>query len=618
MKKTVFNILFTTISVLFLSSNSKIFSQGYNTFSTDNHAYSLSIYQDDAIIEKNRDGFVLYIRQKGQTKGIELFINTESDKVSALYKNNSYSEKSAIKMSNTIDHPKLGNAFYTFIPNYVYLDSSNSGNIFQITDNMSITLRAYVENNNKKIAYQYNKIILKTKPEMNTQPYLDLESVERDGSLYIFNLSYSGGDRGDYAFYVREGATSRQYKLIPTIFGEDKDDNMAIILANTYKTDLGKVLKIQAYFKELPQDRYLAFNVFNKEGETKSLPVDYIIPGSRIIIAPEPPPLPPVEETRPAQLRPITEAEQENNDEDNNQIVIITEEVIVENTFDDEVIIPNVVNSAISIEANTEETSDNLVLNSIINEENSSILIVEEEERDEASIVLEEDEPIIIIEDITGIEPIIIIEDEILNAPQADDEYSYDNDTVTTFNNMQRTLDMKLNYIYSPNDLTNKITSSILENNTSSIDIVIVLDTTQSMDESIIAIKQHINSLTKSVFMKYENARIGFVLFRDENERYITKKIDFSDDPIAIAREVKYFAAFGGGDKSEPIYEALHEAITQFDYKAQTKMILLITDAPSKVIGNATLESTDKLIKDMKIKVETMILPRKDKHNIYN
>ena len=617
MKKAVFNILFTTISVLFLSSNSKIFSQGYNTYSTDNYAYSLSIYQDDAIIEKNRDGFVLYIRQKGQTKGIELFINTQSDKMSALYRDNSYSKESAIRMSNTINHPELGNAFYTFIPNYVYLDESNNGNAFQITDNMSITLQAYIENNNEKIAYQYDKIILKTKIDITTQPYLTLESIERDGALYIFNLSYSGGDRGDYAFYVREGATSRQYKLIPTIFGESQNDNMAIILANTYKTDLGKVLKVKAYFKELPTDRYLAFNVFNKEGETKSLPVDYIIPGSKIIVAPEPPPLPPVEESRPAQLRPITEAEQEDND--NNQVVIITEEVIVENDVNNEVIIPTIINNVVSVETNTEEADDednNLVLSSI-NEENSSILIVEEEERDEASIILlEEDEPII-IEDIVDVDPIIIIEEDI-PTPKANNEYSYDNDTVSTFNNMNRTLDMKLNYIYSPNDLTSKITSSILENTTSSIDIVIVLDTTHSMNESIMDIKEHINSLTQSVFMKYETARIGFVLFRDENEKYVTKKIDFSNDPSAIAREVKYFSAFGGGDKSEPIYEALNEAITQFDYNAQTKMILLITDAPGKVTGNATLESTEKLMKNIGIKMETMILPKKDKQDFYN
>ncbi|MCZ9966172.1 hypothetical protein [Brachyspira hyodysenteriae] len=47
------------------------------------------------------------------------------------------------------------------------------------------------------------------------------------------------------------------------------------------------------------------------------------------------------------------------------------------------------------------------------------------------------------------------------------------------------------------------------------------------------------------------------MLYRDVKDTYLNKKIDFSDNINFINREDDYFYAAGGGDKAEPMYEAL-------------------------------------------------------------
>ena len=181
---------------------------------------------------------------------------------------------------------------------------------------------------------------------------------------------------------------------------------------------------------------------------------------------------------------------------------------------------------------------------------------------------------------------------------------------IRDFDDIENEFNKNLNYVESPSSLPSKISDALLNYEEDSISIVIVMDSTQSMGDSISAMKYYINTLTKDLFAKYDEAKIGFVLFRDVGEAYITKKIDFMEDPLSIAHEVKYFYATGGGDKAEPIYEAIDVALKGFDFNSKVNKILVITDAPPKVISDVNVHSTSKLAKSLNVELETLLLPK--------
>ena len=65
---------------------------------------------------------------------------------------------------------------------------------------------------------------------------------------------------------------------------------------------------------------------------------------------------------------------------------------------------------------------------------------------------------------------------------------------------------------------------------TDSFDIVIVLDTTNSMKNSIEQLKKDLAKELQELFNTQENIRVGFMLFRDYRQQYLTKALPFSSD----------------------------------------------------------------------------------------
>ena len=580
MKIIIKVLLLSIVSSLYINTNNKILAQNYTIYTTDNVIYPIVIEQSDIAIDKNGEGYYIYVRKKGPTDGVNLLIEAENGAKLELYRNTSFNPNSSIKLVDTVTHPLLGESYYTLIPNYVYANTLSGLKIVDVIENMPIVAQSFVNDSNGNIVSSLdNNIVLQVKEDIITSPYLKLESVKKEGNIYSFILSYSGGKDGQYAFYVREGYTSVQYKKIPILWTYAQNDNNAIILNDTYKNELGKVLQIKVFFEELPEERYLAFNVFDKEGQTRTLPVDYTIPASLVITPPPAPTLPEIEETRPAPVRPISENDDIGNDDENIEEVTIITGVVIE----------------------------------------EPIIVVETPVIEEPIIVVEIpviEEPIIVVET-----PVIVIkkEEPMIEQqqpapqrviPNAGGNYEFDMEIIRDFDDIENEFNKNLNYVESPSSLPSKISDALLNYEEDSISIVIVMDSTQSMGDSISAMKYYINTLTKDLFAKYDEAKIGFVLFRDVGEAYITKKIDFMEDPLSIAHEVKYFYATGGGDKAEPIYEAIDVALKGFDFNSKVNKILVITDAPPKVISDVNVHSTSKLAKSLNVELETLLLPK--------
>ncbi|OEJ14796.1 hypothetical protein BFL38_08135 [Brachyspira hampsonii] len=538
MKNIRYKYLFVILSVVFISTLENLYSQiAVNT-------YSLEISTNDIEIVKFINGYQLYLKKKPNVYGYKIQLKRQDGFNSYLYIDNSGNSNSIVRIKESDYHYKLGEVFKIFIPQNIYLDNRNNNSLFTLRDNISLILEAYDINNNTLIN---NEIILKANNADISTPTITLRNVEKEGDLYAFYLYYSGGDNGEYAFYVREGRTNTAYKLIDTSYGNTANyDKSGIILEDTFNRSLGKKLYIKAYFKQLPEDRYLSFNVFNTQGQSFTFPIDYVIETTNVKQEVIPPPMPSGGNEGPVKIRPS-----------------------------DKII----------------ETSTNTIIvkkDVPIKKESNQIKILSS-----ANIVEK---------------PVINEEPAIDKKPAEDEKYNYNLEAMNNLNNASKSFNTPNNYVRNAEELSDKF-KSIVERykDKGSIDLVVVLDTTESMHPYLKAIKRDIRGMVTELFDNHKYSRVGFLLYRDVKDTYLTKKIEFSDNINFINREVNYFYAAGGGDKAEPMYEALQEALETFEYINQKRLIVVITDAPSKVIGRADLDLNLSTAKEKNVSVEFIL-----------
>ena len=56
------------------------------------------------------------------------------------------------------------------------------------------------------------------------------------------------------------------------------------------------------------------------------------------------------------------------------------------------------------------------------------------------------------------------------------------------------------------------------------------------------------------------------------------------------------------------MYEAIQEALETFDYRNENKVVIVITDAPAKVIGKANADTNKKTAREKNIKIEYILV----------
>lgn len=462
--------LFIILSVLFAD----LYAQNLN-----------EINQNNIEVNKLERGYHIYIQKKNDTAELKLKYKLENGSYSYLYLNND--TNSIININISAVHDNLGYVFETYIPETLYLNNNLNAQI-KLRDNIKLILESYDINGN---IIAENEIALKINND-TTNPIIALRNVEKEGDLYAFYLYYSGGNNGRYAFYVRDGKTNEAYKLIRASYGNTVNvDGSAVILEDTYNREIGKKLYIKAYFKEMPDDRYLSFNVFNNNRESFTYPIDYIIEATN-------------------REKPV-----------NNM---------------------------------TEEKSD------IIAQLNDNI----ERENEKKKYY-----------------------DDILNNPTP-----------------VKSIDINNSSVKDDNDLKDNIHKIIKKYNENAIDLIMVIDTTESMKPYLRAIKNEINIIAENIISKNDKSRIGFLLYRDVKDKYLTKKIEFNNNINEIVRESRYFYADGGGDRAEPMYEAIQQALEKFEFQNENRIIMVITDAKAKVIGRANMELNTITAKRKNVNIE--------------
>jgi Mg-chelatase subunit ChlD len=117
------------------------------------------------------------------------------------------------------------------------------------------------------------------------------------------------------------------------------------------------------------------------------------------------------------------------------------------------------------------------------------------------------------------------------------------------------------------------------------IEVVFVLDTTSSMSGLIQAAKEKIWSIATTMASARQNPeiRMGLVAFRDRGDAYITRSYDLSSDLDSMYVSLMDFRAQGGGDGPESVNQALHDAVHDMSWSADSntyKVVFLVGDAP--------------------------------------
>ncbi|KKK77723.1 hypothetical protein LCGC14_2850710, partial [marine sediment metagenome] len=118
------------------------------------------------------------------------------------------------------------------------------------------------------------------------------------------------------------------------------------------------------------------------------------------------------------------------------------------------------------------------------------------------------------------------------------------------------------------------------------LDVVLVLDATNSMSPYIEQGKRRLREILDIVTHLVPKARFGVVAYKDYGDDYgrnAVKGMKITQDTDAIRKFINGIVAGGGGDKPEPIHEAIKVAtdFKSMGWKGKAKrLIILVGDSP--------------------------------------
>jgi hypothetical protein len=161
-------------------------------------------------------------------------------------------------------------------------------------------------------------------------------------------------------------------------------------------------------------------------------------------------------------------------------------------------------------------------------------------------------------------------------------------------------------------DLVDKIRSILEKEQGKSLDLVLCLDTTKSMDDDIDPVRRMLIPMLEEMVPRFSGFRIGMVLYKDYFEEYLNRVIPFTGDFGAFQRTLNAIRVGGGRDIPEAIYEALYEGAAGFPWAAETRLMILIGDAPphARQRGRISRSMAEEEITARDIKVYSIILPQ--------
>jgi hypothetical protein len=189
----------------------------------------------------------------------------------------------------------------------------------------------------------------------------------------------------------------------------------------------------------------------------------------------------------------------------------------------------------------------------------------------------------------------------------------YMEDTVKSYEEIREEGDGQIIYGKGEADLLNNIEEMIEKVEEETLDLVLCLDTTKSMENDIPHLRSSLISMLEKASSGFTRFRFGLVLYKDYFEEYLNKSYPFQEGSFsAVQRVLDGARVYGGRDIPEAVYEALHEAINAYPWSADKKMIILVGDAPPHPMprGKIDKEMVYGDAEALGIKLNVIILPQ--------
>lgn len=130
------------------------------------------------------------------------------------------------------------------------------------------------------------------------------------------------------------------------------------------------------------------------------------------------------------------------------------------------------------------------------------------------------------------------------------------------------------------------------------LDVVLVVDSTDSMIGVLLRLRQQSNRLCETVRKFVPNAHFGLVSYRDHKKydpgefAYVTRLYPLTSKPEEFNQAVGEVRAAGGGDIPEAVFEGLSEAMTRAGWRPRShRVIILIGDAPPHPQNNGVAKT---------------------------
>lgn len=191
-------------------------------------------------------------------------------------------------------------------------------------------------------------------------------------------------------------------------------------------------------------------------------------------------------------------------------------------------------------------------------------------------------------------------------------EGNYMSQTVKAFTELAKNTKATVRYSKGEADLPGHIRDILKQATGESLDLVICVDATQSMDNDIPFLKRELVPLLQEVLKPFKSWRIGVVQYRDYLEEFLYKSSPFTSDLAQVQKNIDRLRAMGGRDIPEAVNEALYAALKEYDWQAPTRLIILVGDAPPHPIprGSVTEAGVTAKAAELQVRIETIILPQ--------
>lgn len=195
--------------------------------------------------------------------------------------------------------------------------------------------------------------------------------------------------------------------------------------------------------------------------------------------------------------------------------------------------------------------------------------------------------------------------------PEAPATREYMDSTVREFSEIARESGGEVVYSDGEADVVDKIAEVIRQERGKSLDLVLALDTTKSMENDVPHLRASLVPLLEGEVEGFSSFRIGMVYYKDYLEDYLTETVEFQRDLSVVQRAIDGIRVRGGRDLPEAVHEALYAAVTSFPWAAESRLVILIGDAPphARARGSITRELVYSEAKARGVTIHTMILP---------